>query len=131
VGWIDQAVPFQDSASVAVPLVVALDPTAMQDVDKTHETPARELKITPAGAGSDSFAHPVPFHMSAKGLGAPRVPTAMHALDDVHEIPERLLLTAPVTFGVAWTAHVDPFHASASVTEVFELARFADPTAVQ
>jgi hypothetical protein len=55
----------------------------------------------------------------------------MHALDDVHEIPERLLLTAPVTFGVAWTAHVDPFHASARVTEVFELARFADPTAVQ
>jgi hypothetical protein len=52
VDWIDQAVPFQDSASVTVLFVVEAHPTAVHAVGATHETPESELALAPEGPGT-------------------------------------------------------------------------------
>jgi hypothetical protein len=120
VDWIDQVVPFQNSASVTMLPVIVADPTPVQAVGETHETPARELNVAPVGPGSDCMAQVVPFHTSASGLGVPRVPTAVQALEEAHETASRLLLTTPVGLGADCDAHVDPFQASTKGTAELE-----------
>ena len=52
VAWMDQLVPFQDSASVAwVPVLPVESPTAVQAVADVHETPSRSMAVAPARFG--------------------------------------------------------------------------------
>jgi hypothetical protein len=64
-GWLDQRLPFHRSTSgTTVPARLASNPTAMQSLDATHDTPVR--KLLPDSAGVDWIVHFVPFQRSTR-----------------------------------------------------------------
>ena len=105
VGWMDQVVPFQASASVDEDAGLFELPTAVHAVEDVHETPDSELAAAPLGLGVESSIQVVPFQPSARVTGAPvpdeSYPTAVQAVDDVHETALSWLLVAPTGFGLA------------------------------
>src|SRR5689334_8798610 len=67
VGWRVHLVPFHRSATGrAVPALVVLAPTAMQDDADVQATPNRPLTAVPEGLGVGKMRHEVPFHCSAR-----------------------------------------------------------------
>jgi hypothetical protein len=63
---IDQAVPFQDSASVERLPDATADPTAVHAVADVHETAFRALSDAPTGLGVVRVLHERPFQASAR-----------------------------------------------------------------
>src|ERR1700733_7058439 len=96
VGWMDQALPFQASASVdpsRLPELAALSrpapamesPTAVQAVAERHETPNRVSTMEPAAFGDGLSFQELPFHTSVSvcqsSAGSARsFPTATQAV---------------------------------------------------
>src|SRR6185437_9704185 len=67
VGRMVHLVPFHRSARArAVPALVVLAPTAMQDDADVQATPNRPLTAVPEGLGVGRMRHEVPFHCSAR-----------------------------------------------------------------
>ena len=133
VAWIDQAVPFQASASV-FPLVELNEfPTAVQAVVDAQEIADRYALDAPAGLGVALMLHELPFHDSARVV---RVvvpldsPAAMHEVEEKHETPDNEALR-PAGLGEAWTVQAVPFHASTRVADIKVMLSVVDPTAVQ
>ena len=90
VAWMDQAVPFQASASVPCrPPLLKEYPVAAQAVADVHDTPLKMLPVAPAGWGVAWIDQLVPFHRSASSTAAPALltvcPTAVQAAADEHD----------------------------------------------
>lgn len=124
---IDHVVPFQRSTSEVVPAGEADSPTAVQAVGDVHDTPvSRLLSRTPAGAGTRSSDHTVPFQRSTSGayrLGlSPEVkpPTATHEDADGHEIPPTSTVMLPTGSAMTARDHRRPFHRTAYKTSLSE-----------
>ena len=97
----DQVLPFHDSISTALTVLVTTMPVAMQLAADVHETESRPLMMAP-GAGGRASVHFMPFHVSARGalVGPPLVfrvnaPTATQALADLHDTPLREVFSPP------------------------------------
>jgi hypothetical protein len=118
-GTTDHAVPFQDSTSVFSPALDRVQPTAVQAVADTHQTPSR----TPLTFGLGTIDHLVPFHDSTSA--PPDSPTAVQALADTHDTP----LRKPPwpLFPGGTTDQLVPFHDSISLLTPVSVN---DPTAV-
>ena len=106
----------------------ANQPVAVQLLGKTHETPARALKVAPAGSGVAWIAHVVPFQCSARTREPPETvayhPAAVQLVSEAHEMLSSWLSPAAwAGLGVAWIAHAVPFQRSASVTVGPDLLR--------
>jgi len=113
VGWIDQLVPFQLSASVSeMPEAFVKLPTAWQSLADVHETPERRLSVAPTGFGVDCIDQLVPFQLSARPEGdtAPEaeLPTASQSFADGQDTPENLAAICGDTID-----QVAPFQSSA------------------
>jgi hypothetical protein len=98
---------------------LALDPTALQAVDETHETPVKRLLGEPAGLGVRAIVQVRPFQRSATVEVAelssePVKPVAVQAVAEWHETALKLSLLVPAGRGASWTAQVRPFQCSAS-----------------
>jgi hypothetical protein len=120
--WMDQAVPFQVSASVDVSPVEAslmYEPTAVHAVADRHETPSKEACMPGAGLGVGWIDQWVPFQCSASGTSSDEfvaaAPTAVQEVADEHETADRELSPAP-GLGVGWIDQRVPFQCSASGT---------------
>ena len=135
VAWMDQAVPFQCSASVPWrPPLLKEYPVAVHALAEVHDTPLRALALAPAGLGVAWMDQAVPFQCSASVPWRPRplkeFPVAVHAAAEVHETALKMLPEAPAGCGVAWMDQFVPFQRSASsAASPALLASY--PTAVQ
>jgi hypothetical protein len=115
VGWIDQALPFQASASVVLPEPFELLPTAVQALVVGQETPDRLVSVAPVGLGLGRMAQEAPFQDSVSEAWSDE-PTAMHELDDLHETPKISESDAPDGVNGLATDQALPFQISASGT---------------
>lgn len=130
--WIFQLEPFQVSANV---VSIELDcefPMAVHLVPDEHFTPYR-LPVWPAGFGTDSIFHAVPFQRSASAptrIAVLMVPTAVQALADVHDTLCRPAASVSAGLGVCWIFQLEPFQRSANGRSVSKLVSYV-PTAIQ
>src|SRR5215472_7737954 len=130
-GWMLQLVPFQYSASAALP-------TAVQASAAVHDTADSWLSNAPVGLGVAWMVQLVPSQCSASVCGGPglgseksnQLPTAVQASAAVHDTPDNWLRVAGL--GVASMLQLVPSHRSASViwTWLPGPVKYA-PTAVQ
>jgi hypothetical protein len=82
IGWIVHVVPFQRSASItSMPVTSLKNPTAVQNPDEVHETPASCTELAAAGVGVRWIDHRVALQRSASVTPAParlmKSPTAV------------------------------------------------------
>lgn len=106
-----------------MPVPLARDPTASQNVRVTHETWLSSASVPPAGSGILRTAHDRPFQTrdaarSGVELSGPVPPTAAQNRADGHDTLKSFGTADEVTpgrFGMACLAHAVPFHLSASV----------------
>jgi|SRR5579864_7575499 len=115
------AVPFHDSASVRVVLVVLKVPTALQEVADGHETPLSAALVAPVGFGVAWMLQAVPFQDSARVevtlVLLEEDPTASQSVAETHDTADRFVNVAPVGVGMVWMLHAVPFHVSARGVE--------------
>jgi hypothetical protein len=94
------------------------EPTAMQKLSDTQDTPDSELSPDVDGTGTGIEDQALPFHDWAIAAGRPVpeacCPTATHQLGEVQETPPSELSTAAFGLGVGTTVHVDASRTSAS-----------------
>jgi hypothetical protein len=89
----DHFEPFHSSASVELPELSWVKPTAAQllEGEEVHETLFKMTDAKPSRSGVVWTDHDVPFHTSASAAPEPVSvsydPTAVQASDDVHETP--------------------------------------------
>jgi hypothetical protein len=129
--WIDQVVPFQDSASAKVPALVVYEPTATHPVP-AHDTPVNWLEDAPAGALVGSAVQFDPFQSWLTGVPGPKAvvsPTAMHELA-TQDTALSTVVVAPGGFAGSDSVQAEPFDVSAS-WNVSLLLLLYDPTARQ
>src|SRR5205807_662401 len=111
-GRMNHLVPSQDSINAWSPPPLKYEPTAMQSVAETQETPWRTLSPLPVWSGGGTADHWVPFQASARawsGKERSRVePTAVHELAEMQDTPKRLLSPVP-TLGLGTIDHAVPF----------------------
>jgi hypothetical protein len=135
VGWMDQRVPFQCSASVSSPEeLLKYDPAAVQEVTDGHDTPCKLLCTAPVGLGEGWMDQRAPFQRSTSDPSPPEVllmyhPTAVHAVAERHDTPLKTEVISGTGLGVGWMAQRLPFQRSARVSVTPELAVYV-PTAV-
>ena len=112
--WMTHRVPFQRSASVVKTAIRRPneEPTAVQAVAETHDTPDSELTLAAARSGVRRMTHFLPFQRSASGsLPASLIrsfPTAMPPVADQQDTPVSSPVSEP-RLGVGWIAHFLPF----------------------
>ena len=118
--WADHEVPSHRSAAGASPdELLPVNPTAMQSLAETHDTPYRPLSPGPRATGL-WMVQEVPFHTSASGtygLG-PVSPTATQELAVAQDTAASWLAWGVGSLGVGCTDHEVPFHRSARVRAV-------------
>jgi hypothetical protein len=107
---IDQAVPFQISASGIWLAAVVLNPTAVQKVALRHETSFSFVPVEPVTLAAVTCVHADPFHCSASGAEFPvKSPTAMQNAG-----PAQLTLSSSAApepgVGTVASAQLVPFH---------------------
>jgi hypothetical protein len=127
VGWMDHAVPFHASASVAAsgpPLPAAVPPPTPVHAPR----PPRPQAARRASAPGRTPPGPRVPDRAAPWMEAP---TAVHAAAALHETPYRRLTIAPAGSGTVRTFQVLPFHVCASATMSSVLALSSFPTAMQ
>ncbi len=138
VGWIDQLVPLQRSASVVTSVCARLakNPTAVQYLRDAHDTSSRPLFVALAGLEVGWIDQPMPFHRSDNvtsvlaRLMKNHSPTAMQDLGEEQETASSWLLVAPTRLGVGWIDQLVPFQRSANVSSR-PVRLVKNPTAVQ
>ena len=123
VRWSIQLPPFHRSANCpTVPAGLVRKPTAVQDLDDTHDTPSSPLLLAPAGVGVVSIDQPLPYHRCASvtstSAALVKNPTAVQVLTGTHDTPPNWPNVAPARVGVRWTIQLLPFHRSASITSL-------------
>jgi len=104
--------PFQRSTSVLTVELDSADPTAKQLVPDGHHTPLRPALVAPAGLGTVTIDHAVPFQRSANGVaekGPSIEPTAMQLVAVAHAT---LRNPEPFWLVVAWIDQLVPFQCS-------------------
>lgn len=123
---IDQAVPFQRSASATmVPSVNAVGwylPTAMQLVSVEHDTPSKTGSRELAGLSVELIDQLVPFHASASVIhdvlpevSIDRKPTAIQLVALEQEMSNNCVMRESAGVGLAMTDQLVPFQRSTSV----------------
>jgi hypothetical protein len=134
VRWIDHDVPFHISARLTTAATVMYEPTAMQKLSDTQDTPDSELSPDVDGIGTGIEDQVLPFHDWAIAAGRPVpeacCPTATHQRGDVQETPSSELSTAALGLGVGTTVHADASRTSASAATPPRLLVWL-PTATQ
>ena len=121
-GTMVQVVPFQDSMSVlGWPVLVMYDPTAVQLLAETQETPLRSFVSWrwDAALGLGTTVQVVPFQDSTRvfdAIPAPvSLPTAVQSLADTQETSLRLLMDLGLRLGTM--DQVVPFQDSMNVLD--------------
>jgi hypothetical protein len=109
------------TSDVTTSSALVSEPTAVQTLAATHDTPCRSLPlVAPAGTGVDSTVHEAPLHRSASGTVCPEEsvyePTAVQASAAVHETADSSLLVALVGVGAGWICQDVPSQTSAKGT---------------
>jgi hypothetical protein len=121
-GTMVQVVPFQDSMSVlGRPVLVMYEPTAVQSLAETQETPMRSFMPLRWGAalGLGTTVQVVPFQDSTRVFGAvpasESLPTAAQSLADTQETSLRPLIDLGLRLGTM--DQVVPFQDSMNVLD--------------
>ena len=124
VGFIDQLLPFQCSASVFAPEPFEKLPTAKQLFVLGQDTAVRVADVAPLGSFGVTNPQELPFQCSANGLVAELVantPTAKQLLALGHATPRKLAAVLPPGSGLDSMLQLEPFQCSAKLLVVVDV----------